>query len=283
MSKREHFAERYTRPREDFIMFDRVFKTLTLLLVLASSSGGQIVDRLTVTDAVSGSGGGIEQDGDLGITATTTGSWTYGIPLTRFRLSRPIYTPDDGSSRHFLITPYRWGLGMEYNGIIEVFSAAFSIHYNHEYNSYLSQYGQSAGGQLWVGDDMDTGGLYLTARKFGALNFSEIASSTFAHTPHGDLRLRVPDESVGFSFRVGGLEYAGYAPDEVFRIHGTGDVVFAGRVHFADLTDSKPPCDESKRLQLWSAAGAFGTADSVEICAKHADGTYSWRTVFEGG
>ncbi len=111
----------------------------------------------------------------------------------RFRLTRDI--PDPDGAQHFIITPYRYGVALEYRGTIETWSAAFSIH-NHA-ELYPDQ-----GGVLWVGDNLDTGGVMVTA-KTGQEEYGSVTVQKFSRQSGGDLRFVVRGAGDGFEFRAG--------------------------------------------------------------------------------
>jgi len=43
---------------------------------------------------------------------------------------------------------------------------------------------------------------------------------------------------------------------------------------------TKPTCDSTTRFLFWVVAGGTGIKDTVEVCAKAADGSFAWRTVY---
>jgi hypothetical protein len=43
---------------------------------------------------------------------------------------------------------------------------------------------------------------------------------------------------------------------------------------------TKPTCDSTYRFTFWVVAGGTGAKDSVEVCAKAADGTFAWRVIY---
>src|SRR5229473_2256211 len=91
-----------------------------------------------------------------------------------FRLSRAI--PDDRGARHFLITPYKYGTAIEYPGVVEFWNQEFSVH-NHP-----SLPGRGA--FFWVGDEIDSGGLFVTAmnNSGGSSSNVTLAADRFVHT-----------------------------------------------------------------------------------------------------
>jgi hypothetical protein len=118
-----------------------------------------------------------------------------------FRLSRA--TPDVFGYKHFLITPYTYGTAIEYPGTLEVWSGNFSLHM-HPSCPVSSLCGPGA--NFWVGDEIDSGGLYVTALdKGGGTNSNVIlAADRFgAHASHGSMNFVVRNTTDAFKFDVG--------------------------------------------------------------------------------
>jgi hypothetical protein len=115
---------------------------------------------------------------------------------THFRLSRA--TPDGNGARDFMITPYLYGMGIEYPGVVEVWSTDFSVHMNHKLVN-----GTSA--NFWVGDETDSGGLFATAfdNGGGSKSYTVLASDRFSHTSHGPLVFQVRNPADTFNFQWG--------------------------------------------------------------------------------
>jgi hypothetical protein len=117
-----------------------------------------------------------------------------------FRLSRA--TPDPYGYKHFLITPYKYGTAIEYPGTIEVWSGNFSVHMNPSCPvSPLC----GPGANFWVGDEIDSGGLYVTAMNNAGGNSSTVtlAADRFTHTSHGSMNFVVRNTTDAFKFDVG--------------------------------------------------------------------------------
>lgn len=135
-----------------------------------------------------------------------------------FRLS-------DSSGKDFLIAPYRYGMAIEYPGVLETWTGAFSVHNNHrncvpENTNYLDPSSCKSGSQLWVGGPSDSGGLFMSsydellpAGTDGSVpypyidrsrSFSVIASDTFQHESHGDMLFVLRDANDSFRFQFGG-------------------------------------------------------------------------------
>ncbi len=117
-----------------------------------------------------------------------------------FRLSRA--TPDVGGSKDFLIAPYTYGMAIEYPGVIEVWSGNFSVHTNPRCPRI--QCGPST--NFWVGDEIDTGGLYVTAMNNAGGTSSNVtlAADRFGlHASHGSMNFVVRNTTDAFKFNVG--------------------------------------------------------------------------------
>jgi hypothetical protein len=117
-----------------------------------------------------------------------------------FRLSRA--TPDVYGYKNFLITPYNYGTAIEYPGTIEVWSGNFSVHMNPSCPvSPLC----GPGANFWVGDEIDSGGLYVTAMNNagGTSSTVTLAADRFTHTSHGSLNFVVRNTTDAFKFDVG--------------------------------------------------------------------------------
>lgn len=123
---------------------------------------------------------------------------------THFRLSRAVVDPDGG--KDFLIVPYMWGMAMEYRGTIEAWSRNFSVHAN----NLLDPVGLKQGAQFWVGDQYDTGGLWVTANQTSPSDIGTvtIGADKFNHTSHGSLNFLTRNQTDAFRFLNGpwGLE-----------------------------------------------------------------------------
>lgn len=158
----------------------------------------------------------IEEDGAGGLWSHTgSRGWSPENPPMRLRISRP--KPDVSGGQHFMLTPYAYGLAMEYNGVVEVWTDDFSVHNN-------GQGGDVAGARLWVGNHDDTGGLMITAHKTGE-RYAEIVSQLFDRSSGGDLRLGVRGANDGFVFRTGAenAEHAIARIDQKALTIGPGD------------------------------------------------------------
>jgi hypothetical protein len=114
-----------------------------------------------------------------------------------FRLSRA--TPDVDGFKDFLISPYIYGMAIEYPGTLEVWSGHFSVHANQRCP------GCGPGANFWVGDDIDSGGLFVTARNNSGGTSSNVIVSAdrFNHTSHGSMNFVVRNTTDAFKFDVG--------------------------------------------------------------------------------
>ena len=113
-----------------------------------------------------------------------------------FRLSRA--TPDVNGFKDFLIAPYKYGMAIEYPGTLEVWSTHFSVHSN----PICPLCGPP---NFWVGDEIDSGGLWATAwsNGGGTSSFTQLASDRFDHTSHGSMNFIVRNTTDTFKFDVG--------------------------------------------------------------------------------
>ena len=112
-----------------------------------------------------------------------------------FRLSRA--TPDDRGARDFLITPYNYGTAIEYPGVVEFWNQEFSVHMHPSI--------PGRGAYFWVGDEIDSGGLFVTAMDNGggSNSYVTLAADRFAHASHGSLNFVVRNTTDAFKFDVG--------------------------------------------------------------------------------
>ena len=69
-------------------------------------------------------------------------------------------------------------MAIDYPGVVEAWVNDFSIH------------GRGKPARFWVGNNDDTGGLFMRAVKTGAERWGEVATQRFTGTDHGSLRLR---------------------------------------------------------------------------------------------
>jgi hypothetical protein len=118
-------------------------------------------------------------------------------PEIHFRLSRA--TPDAGGGQHLLITPYPYGMVMEYPTTLEFWVQDFSVHHNQQITKWASA------PNFWVGDEIDSGGLFATARDNGGGTNSNVvlAADRFTHTSHGSMNFVVRNPTDAFKFDMG--------------------------------------------------------------------------------
>ncbi|HEV8178139.1 MAG TPA: hypothetical protein VGP44_10680, partial [Gemmatimonadales bacterium] len=81
----------------------------------------------------------IDKDGDAGVISRAGESAAFNPPPVRLRVSRP--DPDPSGGKHLLVVPYKYGMAIEYDGVLECWVQDFSVH-NH---------GPSEGARFWVG------------------------------------------------------------------------------------------------------------------------------------
>lgn len=62
-------------------------------------------------------------------------------------------------------------------------------------------------------------------------------------------------------------------------IAATTGITSSGGIRLSTAT-AKPTCDSSVRGLFWVEQGGAGVKDNVEVCAKAADDSYGWRTIY---
>lgn len=121
------------------------------------------------------------------------------IPLIRVRHPLNVTGIDLGNeslSRDFSIVPYQYGMAIDYNGVVECWVGEWSIHKGNTYRTDVERNNNFGwGGVLWVGDDLDLGGVRATSRNGSDAFYSEVSSEKFSDESHGNLRLRVVNDS----------------------------------------------------------------------------------------
>lgn len=153
-----------------------------------------------------------EPDDDFSPYTSTPMEWANGRNIPVFRLRHPsnASSAPDGLNRSlqrdFLILPYQFGTAIEYNGVVECWVGEWSIHKGLHYNDAEGN-GTGWGGILWVGDDIDAGGIRFTSRNNlgagGNLNYGEVSVEKYAGAPNGNLRFRLPVTGNNFQFIYG--------------------------------------------------------------------------------
>lgn len=139
----------------------------------------------------------MDKNGDDNIVSQTPTKWAGTDELARFRLTRK--APDvSWGGRHFQIIPYEYGMAIDYPGVVECWVATWSIH-----NKLIG--GMSGGANLFVGDDLDWGGIHATARALnsGSTLYCDIISEKFDTTSHGPIYFTVRNPTDSFIFRTG--------------------------------------------------------------------------------
>jgi hypothetical protein len=107
--------------------------------------------------------------------------------------------PGPGGSKNLIIAPYKYGMAVEYAGVLEFWVSEFSVHTNQQYS------GPKTPAKFWVGDEHDTGGLFATAFDHGGgpNSYTVLASDRFVgHTSHGPMvfQLRNPTDTYTFQW-----------------------------------------------------------------------------------
>ena len=152
-----------------------------------------------------------EPDDRISPYTTTPVSWAMGNNIPTFRLRHPNNIVDEPGvntsvQRDFLILPYQYGMAIEYNGVVECWVGEWSIHKGLHYHDAEGK-GNGWGGVLWVGTDIDDGGVRATARNNiplgGNVNYGELSVEKFAGESNGDFRFRLPSTSNQFQFVYG--------------------------------------------------------------------------------
>ena len=189
-----------------------------------------------------------------------------------FRLSRanclnPL-NPDDPANnkgcdssninaKDFLIVPYRYGISLEYPSVIETWSWDFSVHMNHKdcdptITDWRANNSCNGAARFWVGDNWDTGGLFVTAYSDGVQadpgnSFVAIASDTYQHNSHGSLLFQIRNSQDSFKFQYGPFG----SETTLARIDANGKGVFNGgtQVGGADFAESVAVAGDAKDYQ----------------------------------
>jgi hypothetical protein len=131
-------------------------------------------------------------------------------PYQRLRLSSPIdprgdapgHTP--GGPLHLFVGPYSHGMAIECKGVVECWVEDWSIHNNNRGEKDVS--GDEA--RLWVGNNIDTGGLFMSAHTSEPddprKRWCRIVSRNFdGDQGNGPIQFVVRDPSDHFSFGAG--------------------------------------------------------------------------------
>jgi hypothetical protein len=173
-------------------------------------SGRDSAAFISINSAVKSSA--YDPDDDFSAYTSTPMEWANGRNIPVFRLRHPsnVSAAPDGLNRSiqrdFMILPYQFGTAIEYNGVVECWVGEWSIHKGLHYKDAEGN-GNGWGGILWIGDDIDAGGIRMTARNNlgsgGNMNYGEISVEKFPGAPNGNLRLRLPQTANQFEFVYG--------------------------------------------------------------------------------
>jgi len=168
------------------------------------------------------------------------------------------HPPETTPNKDFVITPYAYGMNIDYPSGIEINSVWVGAHYNHSRcaqnePNWLNLDSCQGGGQFWAEDNVDAGGVFTSA--YGVLNnsvldrsrsFVLIAGDTYQHASHGDMLFALRDANDNFRFQFG-VSGVGGADDPMAyknftraRIDSTGRGFFDGgtQVGGADFAES---------------------------------------------
>jgi len=123
--------------------------------------------------------------------------WGQAGHNMHFRLSSAQLSPDGG--KDLIMAPYKYGMAIEYAGVLEAWVNDFSVHHNHRIQD------PSTPARLWVGDESDTGGLFATAFYHGGgrNSYTVLASDAFGHTSHGSMMFQLRDPADAYNFQWG--------------------------------------------------------------------------------
>jgi hypothetical protein len=144
------------------------------------------------------------------IYSITPVSWTEGKSLPVLRMRHPLNTFESAETNNislnsdFKILPYQFGWAMEYNGVVECWVGEWSIHRGNAYKDVEGK-GNGWGAVSWVGDDLDQGGVRMTARNNPAqqINYGELSVEKFDGTPNGNMHFRLPGVSNEYKWTWG--------------------------------------------------------------------------------
>lgn len=152
-----------------------------------------------------------EVDDSISAYSSTPTAWALGRSLPILRIRHPnnvsgIPDINTGIQKDFMILPYEYGMAIEYNGVVECWVGQWSIHKGVSYVDVEGK-GNGWGAVLWVGDDIDGGGVRATARNNTSLGgnvaYGELSVEKFTGDPNGDFRLRLPSLQNQFQFVYG--------------------------------------------------------------------------------
>ncbi len=217
--------------------------------VLTSPDGSQLAVGPDAADTVH------DYDGQAG--------WGEHLRLSRVcaEHASPLASTCDFSNpwaKDFTLGFYRYGVDVSYAGLLEMnLGAGLSIHSNNA--ACAAAFGCNHAGQVWVGDELDEGGLYLTAHRAADGAWVTLAADLWPHTSHGDMRLTVRNPADKVAVFAGNYG----AEAEVASFSGTGALVCRGPV-------------TTPALALASSAGSvqlIAAPDGLGLQAVLADGS----------
>lgn len=143
-------------------------------------------------------------------TSTPT-AWAAGQNIPGIRIRHPnnvtgLTGLNTSIQRDLMILPYQYGMAIEYNGVVECWVGEWSIHKGVKFFDVEGK-GNGWGAVLWVGDDVDEGGVRATARNNitlgGNITYGELSVEKFGGSPNGDFRFRLPSTQNQFHFVYG--------------------------------------------------------------------------------
>jgi hypothetical protein len=173
-----------------------------------------------------------------------------------FRLSRgtnPLHAGKD-----FLIVPYNYGMAVEYNGVLEFYNQDFSVH---------KWVNGNQGAYFWVGDETDSGGLFVTAHDSGNSATSYVLLSADKFDParlsqgYGSMLFQVRNVTDAFRFQSGPWQQAVTKAQIGTETSATNFDVLSGSVQGRLRADASTGAvqlgsSSSNRLDFFTAGGA---------------------------
>jgi hypothetical protein len=195
----------------------------------------------------------------------------------------PPHACDQGNplARSLLITPYDYGMAVEYPSTLEMWNWNFSVHNNHTNCDptdldWHDEWSCNSGAKFWVGDVHDLGGLYISANDAvdGAGKIIStspdtavvMAADTFTHQSHGSLFFQVRNTGSGgdsFVFQSGPWKHE----QTVARIDNSGKAYFNGgtQVGGADFAEDVAVAPGHTKYEPGDVMVISSTANSLEL------------------
>jgi hypothetical protein len=141
------------------------------------------------------------------------------------------------AARDLILEPYTFGMQLEYPSTFELWVRDLSVHHNQLGCAPEDGY-CNGGARLWVGNETDTGGLFLTAHAgaTSAESWAVIAADRFDHSSSGSVKFQIRDNADAFIFEAGAFG----AETPVARIDYAGKGYFNGgtQVGGADFAEA---------------------------------------------